>query len=329
MSTDARNMISRLSNMTEEATKAFFHGNMTDMAGAIKTANNEIMKNMTYNPEIPLPESGETRPVDMHASFLTDHLGSNFMRLQVEVDEQDKRSLFDLAKETAQRVGDIGNDTASEVTSEIHQLSNQVKGGKLTFSELFWTISRIVQFAAAVAVEKLIEGVLVAFDAYITLLDQIMRSHIKLPFITKFYERTLTRKSGKFTLYDLMALMSAVPNTAMFRMTHKGENMFTPEEAEIIIATENPEMYVDNLVSYAMQLPDRNVTAVRNMYRISMSYILGAGYATGQMMSAIVGQLTGSVLILYVIRIPFELVSNFCNYPWSWYTNTLTSVSLP
>lgn len=97
--------------------------------------------------------------------------------------------------------------------------------------------------------------------------------------------------------------------------------MFTQQEVDVLLATELPDYYVNNLVTFAMQIPNRNATRLRNMYRKSVSYILGAGYASGTLISALINSVTSLNKALFVLKFPSDYWSFFCNYPWSWYTD--------
>jgi hypothetical protein len=155
-----------------------------------------------------------------------------------------------------------------------------------------------------------------------------MRTRLKLPFITDFYEKKICRGTCELTFYNFFALSSAIPLTITFKSFYNNTNLFTKDESAVLLTTMNPGDYIDNLVQFAMQDPGRNATLLRDMYRTTVSYLIGSGYASGQFFSGLVGMIFFEEVILYFFRAPFELLSYFTNYPWSWYSNTVTRVGL-
>ena len=326
MSGDITQTLSHINDLSSQATNMFFKGNMTSLADLITNSTKQIYKNYTDTPQLSYQDQ-ETLPQDLQASFMTDRFASHSQFAQVDISAQDQQSLADLARQAADNVGAMGQDTKDRFKNELDHINGQISSKHLNLGDLFATVTKIISFALSLVIEKLLKGVLIIFDLAISLLDKILRTPIRLPWITDFYQNVVLKKTtGKLTLYDIFALSAAVPVTVMFRMTHKTQNMFTEPEAEILINTENPEYYVDNLVNYGMLAPDRNATALRTMYRRSVSYILGSGYATATMYSALMGIIGHHYWSLWMMRAPFELITIFCNYPWSWYTNSVTKV---
>ena len=327
MSADITQTLSHMNDLSQQASSMFFNGNITSLADLITNSTKQIYKNYTDTPKLSYEEQ-ETLPQDLQASFITDRFASHSRFAQVDISEQDQQSLVELARQTANNVGDMGQDTKDRFKDELDHITGQISSKNLNLGGLFSTITQLLSFALSLVIEKLLKGVLLIFDVAISLLDKILRTPIRLPWITDFYQNVVLKKTtGKLTLYDIFALSAAVPVTVMFRTTHKTQNMFTEPEADILVNTENPEYYVDNLVNYGMLAPNQNATALRTMYRRSVSYVLGSGYSTATVYSALMGIIGHHYWSLWMMRAPFELMAIFCNYPWSWYTNTVTKVS--
>jgi hypothetical protein len=231
-------------------------------------------------------------------------------------------------------VSGLGNETVSQFKQEFRKLIKAMSSPTVELKNMISILGQMGRVLAQRVVEKVAGAFMLAFDVWIGIIDRLLRHNIRLPFITDLYEKRACKGQCKMSVYDLMGLVSATPLTVKFKLLHQGRNLFTPAEAQVLISTENPEYYIDNLVSFAMQVPHQNMTALRLMYRVTTSHLLGAGYAVGQLLSAAVGffswadvtPVLRNELALYIFRAPFELMSILCNYPWSWYTETVTKV---
>ncbi len=324
---DLRSTLERIGDVTEQATSLFVQGNLTSLADLIAVANKEIYRNMTEAPKL-----SSTVPQDVQSSFMTDRMASNIKDVQVQISDQDQESALELTKQTLQSVTGLAQDAGSAIWNEMKLLAAELSKQNWNMQAILPILVKLFRFSVQLVVEKVVQGVLTVIDFLLTLINRILSAEVKIPFLSSFYETVITRGQGsKLTFYDLFSLNAVLPVTIWFKAFNHGQNLFTEQESMVLLATENPEYYIDNLVLFAMQVPNRNATKLRSMYRQSVSYLIGSGYAAGQMMAGLVGFTPlgmTSVLGLYILRAPFEVLSIMCNYPWSWYTETVTKVGM-
>ena len=323
-SNDIADKVNILGNFTNEATQLFVNGSIQSLPNLISNANRDIYRNLTNNPALQVADG----PDDIKTTFLTDHLASNVDSMHVDVTDEDQKSILDVPVETLKNLGSLGDESLQSFKMAYDKLKQELSKDDWNFGTIYNLIRDLMRFAVTVAIDKTVRALLIVFDFVVTLFDRVLRSSIKIPYISSLYENVITNHQSRLSLYDLFALVAAVPLTVAFKAIHQGRNLFTQDEADVLLATENPEYYVDNLVSLGLQVPGRSANQLRTMYRMTVSYILGTGYAAGQQISAIFGSKVTTPFGLYFLRAPFEFVSILCNFPWSWYTLTQTQVGV-
>eukprot|EP00158_Paraphelidium_tribonemae_P009332 Partr_v1_DN28836_c1_g1_i2_m33073 len=323
--TDLSNKVNQINNITGEATKLFADGNLSDLTDLFTKANAELLKNVTSNPSLTF---GNSTNGDLQSTFITDHLVTNVDSMSVDVTDEDRKSIMDVPKEALKNIGALGDDTLNALKEIYANLVAELKKDNWNLKKLMELVQSLTFQASKFAIEKAVQAFLIAFDFVISLIDRILRAHLRIPYLTNFYEKVLVQRGSKFSLYDLYSLGAAVPLTVGFKSFYDGRNLFTQVEADVLVATENPEYYVENLVAVGLQVPGRTTSRLRAMYKFTVSLLLGAGYSTGHWISSLIGVFTRDTFGLYFLRAPFEFMSILCSFPWSWYTDTRTEVGV-
>lgn len=326
ITTDLGQMVDRISEVSQEATELFVSGNFSSMADLIARANKEIYRNMTSNPK--LDQESSNGPVDLQASYLSDHFADGVQNIDADISDNQKQDYLSRIQQMADGFEDLFKSDTSNIKKEIETLKKLLRAPKWDFSKIFGALVGILTESFQILLTKAVQVLLVFFDILLSLINEILSIRIRIPFLTSLYEKIIVRNTGEFSLYDLFCLSATTPLTIGFKIFNDGRNLFTGQEAEVLIATENPEFYIDNLVAFAMQVPNQNSTTLRLMYRQTVSYLLGSGYASGQLLGATVGYLTESNFVFYLLRAPPEFLSMMANYPWSWYLERLTEVGI-
>ncbi|KAI3643784.1 hypothetical protein MP228_009948 [Amoeboaphelidium protococcarum] len=327
-SNDLSSMVETLGNLSSQASTLFTTGQFDSFGSLVTTSNRQLYQNLTSNPALNTQFQGSGGPADIQGTYVGDIVSNNIGQLQADINPADHASFKQLASDTIKSMSDIMKNNASAILQEFKSLGNELGQRSWNFTAIFGTISRIFQYSIQILVAEALQVILLYFNLLLNIFDKIMSVRLRIPFITDFYEKVVTRGKAQLTLYGLFSLCAAVPVTVGFKMFNAGKNIFTEQEVNVLVATSQPEKYVDNLVDFAMQVPNQNSTRLRNMYRKSVSYILGSAYSVGQFLSALVGFVTDLNSVLFLIRMPFQFLSLMCNFPWSWYTDTLTTVGV-
>jgi hypothetical protein len=328
---DFRFTLQRIGDVTELAVSSIIQGNFTSFGDLLRVATNKEQGYKTSNVSIHDP------PQNVQSSFITDHMAANIQDTQFDITNQDQKSILDLTKETLRSVTGLISNTGQTIRDEMNLLVAELLKETWDFRAILSIIARLFRYLIQLIIEKFVEGMFKVVDVLLTIINRILSTKVNIPFLTPFYETVITRSQGSnLTLYDLFSLNAVLPVTIWSKVFNHGRNLFTEVEGKSLMSTQNPDDYIDNLVLLAQQkkgdaIENGNTTTLRNTYRKSVSYLLGSGYAAGQMMGALVGFTPmgmASVLGLYILRAPFEVLSILCNYPWSWYTETTSRVGL-
>lgn len=313
-------VVNRLDNFTGEAVDAVTSGQFAALPDLISKANKEIYTNATLTPEL----EELTNFDDIQADFISDHIASSSMSINIA--KQDQANILVLLKDVFKEIATVGEESFTELKDQWNDLIKELSQSAWSLNNVFSIIWRMMRFLVKFILVKLLQAILLVFDLYITFLDKILRARPEIPLISGLYRRIT--KGSDLSLYGIFALTCATPVTIAFKMFNGAKNMFTKQEASVLIATTVPEYYVENLVAFAMQVPGQSPSKLRNMYRRTVSYILGSGYATGQLLSTAVGAFVNQEMLSYILRAPLELLAITCNYPWSWYTETKTTIGV-
>lgn len=239
---------------------------------------------------------------------------SNSLKITMQSIKSILVSIMDLPVQFVSEAKDILQNLMNELSTSHWNLSSILS----SFGNLFAAVLKNIGTAA-------VETSIVLVLALVRFYDTILRTRFNLPFVTSFYENLILKGQGKACLYDIFALIAAFPVSVYTKAT-TGQPLFKEQEAVVLINS-SPDDYVNALTDYGMLKANQDRKTLRNMYRLSVSYILGAGYSTAQFFSSL-ATFVENVWLMYGVRVSFEFMGILCNYPWSWYTETDTPVSV-
>jgi hypothetical protein len=100
-----------------------------------------------------------------------------------------------------------------------------------------------------------------------------MNERIRLPFLTNFFEKVITRGQARFNLYNLFSLMGAFPATLTYKVIFK-RAPFTKIEVDELQKTENMNDYVRTL--------SRLSKSTHQDAANTLSYVLGSMFVSTQ-----------------------------------------------
>lgn len=375
------------------ATLALIKGNVSDVLSILTNTNSQIISNATNyqsvsqvadysslpskkgdaassgystplsspplssNPSSPLlnssaPSLSGSLPMNVQSKYVHDHYVSNMQNVTANVSGSDMgNSFMSIVEQCITSLLDIGEATLQQLGAEAVLFFKTLAANPSNLNLVFAAIGRLMQFNVEILATRLLETLLTLLNSLVTLLDSVMSFKMPIPFLNGLYQH-LTGEN--LTFFNFAALYSVIPATIYYKAQHSNANFFTADEAAIMIESQ-PEKYVDELVLHGMQTKNANVSVIRPLYRSIVSYIIGSGYAAGQLLSAVAsfGDGVASYLpsglinifpsagsfishvspilqppLFYVLRAPFEFISILCNFPWSFYTESITPVGL-
>jgi hypothetical protein len=329
-STDVFKTFGNFNDFSQKSSDLLLDGNFSQVGDLISNANEEFLYKFINNEDNnPIEKSMVENNVQ--TQFITNLLLESFSNNEIEykVSEGDEQSLSDITDKMFQGFIGLSNNTINSIIAEYTAIKNELKKSNLNWKVLLNSVGKLVNFCVELISVKLIESILVVFDLILSIFHKILSFKIYIPMLSEWFQQKSQSRTSEMTGYEIFSLLSVLSVTSSFKASHKATNMFTPFEAEVLIKTKNPDKYIDNLVSFALAVnPDKDHLQLRMMYRTSVSYILGCGYSTAQLISASIGLLPLNGIGLYVIRNPVEMLSNLCNFPWTWYTDTRTIVGV-
>lgn len=276
---------------------------------------------------------------DMQASFLRDRVAADFVNNPetvhaLLVEEQDQKAWKDIFASIGQNLDQLKEQWNNEtVNREVQALKDEFKEGMMHMrvGSIMRAGRRLLSLQSGVLFESMLVIIRTTIHGFISVCDKIMRTHVKLPWITRFYEKVLVRGNSQLTLYGLVSLLASLELDFLWKMFRLDDKpILSREEISLLVGTSNPSNYIRAYKSSAlmreMALESPEISPTRFM-RERLSYIMGSVQALGRTLSSLLMlpnfflqgiQLTKFTTMRIPLQLPFEFVGIMSNFAFAW-----------